>query len=215
MRARGISMYGKEIEEFERSIPLKFEYLGGVRSGFWVTELGWDVLRVAQIDEEDPRQPYGLAMLLTNNEKEDIVPSSATAVLHVEHRLPVDGLLLARGWHGLEGGRSEQFRWMGERSEIALTHLQPGACSIEMDVEPALRPESPPFVLKVNIGDISIDYSLLGRKRIGINFQSNGQVVQVLGLEARGGLSKPPPGDHRLLKARVFGFNLSGKCVSK
>jgi hypothetical protein len=210
--ARGVRMYRQNTDDFTRRTPLKMTLVGGVRSGIKFAELGWDVLRVDEINEDDPKQPYGVTLLLNTNSKTDIVPLTSTTTLFEEHRLPSNGLLLGTGWHGLERASNVRFRWMGESSEIALTNLRAGGCELEFDVEPLLLPRLPEFVLTARSGGRFVDYPLQGRQTIRFNFQAEGKPVQVIRLEARGGMTSSPPGDVRLLKARVFGFRLLGAC---
>jgi hypothetical protein len=211
-RARGVGMYSQNIEDFISRTPLNMTRVGGVRSGIKFVELGWDVLRVDEINEDDPKQPYGVIRLLNSNSKADIVPLTSTTPLFEEHRLPSNGLLLGTGWHAIESASNVRFRWMGESSEVALTDLRTGGCELEFDIEPLLQPGLPEFVLTAKTGDRFVDYPLQGRQTIRFDFQAEGNLVQVIRLEARGGMTAPPPGDARLLKARAFAFRLIGPC---
>ena len=212
LRIRGVAMYSQNTDDFTHRTPLRMTKVGGVRSGLKFAELGWDVLHVDEIIEDDPKQPYGVIRLLQSNAKFDVVPLSSTASLFDEYRLPSNGLLLGAGWHGIESAGNVRFRWMGESSEIALTYARAGGCELELDIEPLLQPGLAKFAFTANSGEHTIDYQLLGRQKIRFDFNAEGSTVQVIRLEARGGMTTPPPGDIRLLKARIFGLKLTGVC---
>lgn len=175
LRARGVRLYGQGGEDFLHRTPLQLSRLGGVRSSLWLAELGWDVFRVERLDEYDQ-----LARLLTTNAKKDITPDTATATLFDEHRLPENGLLLGKGWFELEGAGNTRFRWIGIQSEIVLTHLRPGACVLEIDMEPALPAGSQPFVLMAKASGHSMDNPMQGRQTIRFEFRAGGSQYKLL-----------------------------------
>jgi hypothetical protein len=212
VRARGVSMYARSLEEFLRRTPLQLTRVGGVTSNFWGTKVGWALLRVGQIETNKAKQPYDLSLLFSTNADHDITPGEATDTLFGLRRLPERGLLLGAGWHGLEGSEAKRFRWMGAQSDVILTQARAGTCALNIDMEPALLVGSDPFALRIMSGDRSATYPMQGRQSMHFEFVAEGQPIQVIRLQALGGMSAPPPGDPRLLKARVFSLHLSGKC---
>ena len=244
VRARGISIYARSLQEFFRSTPLQLTRVAGVTSNFLGTEIGWALLRVGQIETNKVKQLGDLSLLFSTNADHDITPAEATDTLFGQRRLPERGLLLGAGWHGLESsdvkpfrwagakseviltqmravvagwlglGRSEakRFRWIGAQSEVILTQAHAGTCTLNIDMEPALLVGSDPFALRIMSADRSATYPMQGRQSMHFEFVSQGEPIQVIRLQALGGMSAPPPGDPRLLKARVFSLYLSGKC---
>ena len=214
-RSRGMSLYRQSSDDFLRGTALKLSKLGGVRTGVWFTELGWDLFRVESITKESPGQLYGLALLLSGNAQTDITPQSSRVTLFEEHRLPDSGLLLGNGWHAVEDvAGNSRFRWMGDRSEVVLTNLRSGLCALEIDVEPMLQPGNLPFRLLVRGNSRNREYPLQGRQTIRFMFQADARAEQVVEIEALGGMTATPPNDARLLKARMFSLRLAGDCVS-
>ncbi len=207
VRARGISMY-QSAEDFVQRTPLQLSRVGGVSRQVAHATIGWDIFRVEDtLEEAQTGVVYPLALLMTLNDKTDIIPFVSSETLFAEHRFPDNGVLIGRGWYGVERHGGTFFRWMGASSEIVLTMLPAGICTISIDVEPLLLPGSEPFSLRITKGSDQAAFPLQGRDTVVFNFRSTGESQQILRLNTSGGATSAPKGDQRLLKVRAFGLS--------
>lgn len=205
MRARGLQMYNQTAQDFIRYTPLELARVGGVRRQIAFASIGWDIFRVENtLDEAQAGHVYPLAHLMALNTEADIIPPASSEALFGEHHYPENGIFLGSGWYGLEQDGGTLFRWMGANSEVVLTRFPVGTCTLAMDVEPLLLPDSEPFTLSLSTDSDQVAFPLQGRDTVVFNFRSSGDSQQILRLSTRGGARSAPQGDQRLLKVRAF-----------
>lgn len=209
IRARGVAMYSTTVQDFLRSTPLQLTYMGGVQRGLQFASMSWNLFRVGDIlADTEGTQGYSLTNLMALNAEADIIPTASTDALFGQHRYAEKSVLLGNGWYSLEQAGGSRFRWMGTNSAVVLTQLPAGACSLALDVEPLLTPDSEEFSLNLAIGSDKTEFPLIGRNSVTFNFKSSGEKLQIINLSTRGGMKTPPKDDPRLLKIRVFSIKL-------
>ena len=206
---RGLSLYTGNQETFMHKLPLILKPLAHIHRGPAIASLGWDIFSVeGNTEDTNVSLGYSLSSLITLNNESDITPHTSSKILFEEKSLPTNGLFLGNGWYGLEQNTDINFRWMGSKSEIVLTHLPVGYCTINMDIEPLIMSDNEPLSLVFSTGDNRSEFLLKGRNVTSYKFKSTGKTFQVINISLNGGATHPPKGDTRLLKARVFQFNL-------
>lgn len=209
MRSRGLSMYSTTVQDFLRKTPLQLTYLGGVHRSLHFASMSWNIFRVENIlTNTEETQGYSLSNLLMLNAEIDITPIASTEALFGQHRYAEKSVLLGKGWYGVEQEGGSRFRWMGANGDVVLAKIPVGACSLFMDVEPLLAPESEVFSLNLVIGTDKTEFQLMGRNTVKFNFTSSGEKLQIINVYTRGGFKTPPKSDPRLLKIRAFSVKL-------
>lgn len=203
VRARGLGMHTKSVDEFVQNTPLVLKSLASISRGMGPLWLGWEVFEVVS-NVDFGKGGYNIFTLRQLNKPRDISPSNALESLARGNRLPEAGIFLGTGWYDLETQGGLAFHWMGRRSELVLTRLPVGKCSIELDVEPILDASAKPFQVSLTIGDKTEGRPLSGRERIAFDFLSNGEDIQVVKVNAIGGTERQPKNDTRSLKMRAF-----------
>lgn len=207
VNARGVSMHAKSPSDFLKTTPLELETIGQVRRNFASLWLGWELFEVKSINVADDYGGYSKQILKVLNDKSEILPTKSTEALFNNNELPVAGVLLGSGWYGLEHHNHKYFRWAGNQSEIVLTRLPNGNCSISMRLEPLLDAQSKPLSLNWSLGLNKGVAVLTSGESVQFNFDSSGASLQILKLYAEGGMEVPPVNDPRLLKMRVFNID--------
>jgi glycosyl transferase family 2 len=143
--------------------------------------------------------------LRAHNRQQDIVPPEGLGELYSGNSLPVNGILLGRGWHGLECDRGELFRWLETDGEIILTRPSATNRTLVIDVEsgPSLKCEAFELTLTGEEGERLATATVSYRHAITLELPQITTDAAVFRLVAPGG-GVPIPGDARMLNLRVF-----------
>lgn len=204
IHARGISMHAKSPSEFLKSTPIEIESIGQVRRNLASLWLGWELFEVKSFEIAEDSSGYSKHILKVLNDKTEILPTKSTDALFNNNELQEEGVLLGKGWYEPEYQNSRFFRWTGTQSEIVLTRLPEGRCSVSLHLEPLLDAQSKPLRLNWSLGLNEGSHVLTSEKSLQFDFESSGESVQILKLYAGGGMQITPVNDPRLLKMRVF-----------
>jgi hypothetical protein len=107
---------------------------------------------------------YDLATLSFLTHRIDIVSLAARFWLHEQHQLPIDGLLIGRGWHEFEQNEwGLGFRWVNKDAELVITRPSGKRRKFKLDVMPGPGIDNRSFSLIIydknncEIGHLEVD----------------------------------------------------------
>jgi hypothetical protein len=146
-----------------------------------------------------------LSALRAHNQESDIVPGEGLAALYSASELPVNGIFLGRGWHGLEGDGEQLFRWLDTDGEIILTNPSGANRTLVLDVEsgPSRKCEAFELALTGERGEHLAKSTVSYRHEITLEVPEIATGSAVFRLVVPGG-GVAIPGDARILNLRVF-----------
>jgi hypothetical protein len=137
-------------------------------------------------------------------QEQDIVPAE-----HVQQLkrgvLPIDGLLVGRGWHSLETWEGGQHRWVENNAEIYVTNPTADKHQLQLEIEPGPSLQGQAFEVFIlneqNTVIASAEVSDHQTIEFGLSLTEERVQIFRLYIEAKG---KPAPDDGRILNFRVL-----------
>jgi hypothetical protein len=172
-------------------------------SNFRIFQIGWAVGGAG----------YSPAALSKFNAADDIGrPGDWDALQRGE--FPPDGLVLGKGWYGIEGGGESRFRWAENGAELVVTAPTGLRRNIRLDVEPILDRDAPPTRFRVSDehGDIVASAELGGRQSVTLTLPLTPGTTSAFRLSTEAA-AVSPPSDERRLNFRVFRVAWAGEAA--
>jgi hypothetical protein len=133
------------------------------------------------------------------------VPAEGLSAIYSGDDLPLKGLFLGRGWHGLESDGERLFRWLDTDGELIVTNMSGTASTLVVDVESGPSRQCEAFELTltdehgVSLTTATVSY----RHPITLKLPDVKTGSAIFRLVAPAGGVRLP-GDDRILNLRVF-----------